>query len=83
VPVGGTMETTTQTMSKASGGKYQAFEVGQISDLSDFPGTTIQLDTLVTVEGTDVFTIVSVGGTNDPVSSRLMLKLINRVKKLH
>ena len=37
---------------------------------------------LITVEGTDVFTMNSVGGTNDPVSPSLMLKLINRVKKL-
>ncbi len=82
VPGGGTLETTTQSMSKASVGKYQAFEVGQISDLSDYPGATIQLNTLVTLEGTDVFTIISVGGTNDPVPANLMLKLINRVKKL-
>ena len=33
VPGGGTLETTTQSISKASVGKYQAFEVGQISDL--------------------------------------------------
>jgi hypothetical protein len=35
-----------------------------------------------TPEGTDVFTVVSLSGTNDPVSSGLMLKLVNRVKKL-
>jgi hypothetical protein len=38
--------------------------------------------TLVTVEGTDVFTVVSLSGTNDPVSTSLMLKFVNRVKKL-
>ncbi len=36
--------------------------------------------TLVTVEGTDVFTVVSLSGTNDPVSPSLMLKFVNRVK---
>jgi hypothetical protein len=39
-------------------------------------------NTLVTVEGTDVFTVVSLSGTNDPVSTGLMLKLVNRVSKL-
>ena len=34
------------------------------------------------VEGTDVFTVVSLSGTNDPVSASLMLKFVNRVKKL-
>ena len=82
VPGGGTLETTTQSISEASVGKYQAFEVGQISDLSDSPGVTIQLNTLVTVESTDVFTMISVGGTNDQVPANLMLKLINRVKNL-
>jgi hypothetical protein len=38
--------------------------------------------TLVTVKGTDVFTVVDLSGTNDPVSAGLMLKFINRVAKL-
>ena len=42
----------------------------------------LMLNTLVTVEGTDVFTVVNLSGTNDPVSASLMLKLVNRVKKL-
>ena len=83
VPGSGTLETTTQTMSKVRVGNYQAFQVGQISDLTDAAGFTIQQSVLVTVEGTDVFTMNSVGGTNDPVPTGLMLKLINRVKKLH
>ena len=29
-----------------------------------------------------MFTMISVGGTNDPVPANLMLKLINRVKNL-
>ena len=39
------------------------------------------LNTPVTVEGTGVFTVVSLSGTN-PVATGLMLKLINRVSKL-
>jgi hypothetical protein len=82
VPGSGSMETTTQSVSNTSVGKYHAFTVGQSADLSDTPGITIMLNTLVTVEGTDVFTMVSVGGTDDEVPHALMLKLINRVKNL-
>jgi hypothetical protein len=34
------------------------------------------------VQGTDVFAVVDLSGTNDPVSAGLMLKFINRVAKL-
>ena len=43
---------------------------------------TAGFPTLVAVKGTDVFTVVDLSGTNDPVSDSMMLKLINRVKKL-
>ena len=46
------------------------------------PRLSLTLNTLVTVEGTDVFTVVSLSGTNDPVSASAMLKFVNRVKKL-
>ena len=73
---------TYYNQARAKYAKCRAFQVGQISDLTDQAGITIQQSTLVTVEGTDVFTMNSVGGTNDPVPTSLMLKLINRVKKL-
>jgi len=82
VPGSGALDISTQSMSKTSVGKYQAFQVGQITALSEAPGYTLQQSTLVTVEGTDVFTVLSFGGTNDQVPTSLMLKLINRVKKL-
>jgi hypothetical protein len=82
VPGSGRMEITLQSMSKTKVGSYQAFRLTQPVTLSEFPGFSLMLNTLVTVEGTDVFTIVSLGGTNDPVSTSLMLKLVNRVKKL-
>jgi len=47
-----------------------------------FPARPVRAGRLVTVEGTDVFTVVDLSGTNDPVSAGLMLKLINRVRKL-
>lgn len=76
------METTLQSMSKTKVGSYQAFQLTQAVDLSETPGFALMLNTLITVEGTDVFTVVSLSGTNDPVSTSLMLKLVNRVRKL-
>ena len=63
-------------------GKYQAFQLTQAVTFSDSPGFSLDLNTLVAVEGTDVFTLVNLSGTNDPVPAGLMLKFINRVKKL-
>jgi len=82
VPGSGQMETTLLSMSKTKVGKYQAFQLTQAVTLSDSPGFSLMLNTLVAVEGTDVFTVVDLSGTNDPVSAGLMLKLINRVRKL-
>jgi hypothetical protein len=82
VPGSGKMETTLMTMSKTKVGRYQAFQLTQAVTFSDSPGFSLDLNTLVTVKGTDVFTIVDLSGTNDPVSAGLMLKFINRVAKL-
>ena len=82
VPGSGKMETTLMTMSKTKVGKYQAFQLTQAVTFSDSPGFSLDLNTLVTVEGTDVFTVVDLSGTNDPVSTGLMLTFINRVSKL-
>ena len=46
------------------------------------PGFTVDPNTTVALAGTDVFIIESIGGTNDSVPASMMLKLINRVKKL-
>jgi hypothetical protein len=78
----GALETTTQSMSNTRVGKYQAFQVGQVSDLTEMSGITLQLGTLVAVAGTDVYTMESVGGSNDPISTTLMSDLIGRVQKL-
>ena len=82
VPGSGKMETTLMTMSKTKVGKYQAFQLTQAVTFSDSPGFSLDLNTLVTIEGTDVFAVVDLSGTNDPVSTGLMLKFINRVSKL-
>ena len=82
IPGGGVMETVNQTITHNKVGQYQAFQVGQLADLSDSPGFTVDPNTTVALAGTDVFIIDSVGGTNDSVPASMMLKLINRVKKL-
>jgi hypothetical protein len=81
-PSSGGFETVTQSVAKTKVGRYQAFAVAQSSDLSEFPGDSILLNTLITVAGTDVLAMVSVGGTNDAVPASLMQKLIGRVQKL-
>jgi len=81
-PGGGSSETTVQTFAKTSVGKYQAFQVGQINDDSGNTGITINLNTLVAVAGTDVFYIVSIAFTNDPISTAVMHELISRVQRL-
>jgi hypothetical protein len=82
IPGSGLMEVTNQSMAKAKVGKYQSFEVGQVGSFSEAGGITVQLNTTITVKGTDVFAIESWSGTNDQVSDSLMLKFINRVSKL-
>ena len=82
VPGSGRMEIALLSMTKTKVGSYQAFQLTQAVNLSESPGFSLTLNTLVTVEGTDVFTVVSLSGTSDPVSTNVMLKLVNRVKKL-
>lgn len=81
-PLSGGMETDTQSVSNTSVGKYQSFAVGQSSDLSQYPGITTDLNTLVTLDGTDVFAIFSQAGTNDAIPAPMMQKLITQVQKL-
>jgi hypothetical protein len=82
VPGGGHMEIKLRSLSKTKVGRYQAFQLTQSAALSGEPGFSLMLNTTVTVEGTDVFTVLSFSGTNHPVSGGLMLKLVNRVRKL-
>jgi hypothetical protein len=82
VPGGGIEEIVIQSMTHHKVGPYQAFQVGQLDDLSDDPGDTLNPNTSVALAGTNVYIIDSFGGTNDPISDSMMLKLINRVKKL-
>ena len=49
---------------------------------SGLPGVSLNLNTLVTVAGADVFVVIDFSTTNHPVPAKTMLKLVNRVKAL-
>jgi hypothetical protein len=63
-------------------GKYRAFRVREGVDISSVAGFSLSFNTLVTVEGTDVFIVTSFSVGNHPVSAKSMLKLVDRVMKL-
>jgi hypothetical protein len=82
LPGGGVEEIVNQTMTHNKVGSNQAFQTGQLLSLSDDPGFALDLNTTAVLAGTNVYFIENFSGTNDPVSNSMMLKLINRVKKL-
>jgi hypothetical protein len=63
-------------------GKYRAFRVREGVDISSVSGFSLSFNTLVTVEGADVFIVTSFSVGNHPVSAKTMLKLVDRVMKL-
>jgi hypothetical protein len=63
-------------------GKYRAFRVREGVDISSVAGFSLSFNTLVTVEGADVFIVTSFSVGNHPVSAKSMLKLVDRVMKL-
>lgn len=63
-------------------GKYRAFRVREGVDISSVAGFSLSFNTLVTVEGADVFIVTSFSVGNHPVSAKTMLKLVDRVMKL-
>ena len=48
---------------------------------SGLPDISLNLNTVVAVEGADVFVVVNFSTTNHPVAATTMLKLINRVRE--
>lgn len=63
-------------------GKYRAFRVREGVDISSVAGFSLSFNTLVTVEGADVFIVTSFSVGNHPVSAKTMLKLVDRIMKL-
>jgi hypothetical protein len=63
-------------------GKYHAFQLTQSLGNLGLPGISLNLNTLVTVAGADVFIVTDFSTSNHPVSAKSMLKLVSRVKAL-
>jgi PknH-like extracellular domain len=71
---------TLKSLAKTKVGTYKAFQVVQSLGDSAMPDVPVNLETLVTVEGADVFVIVDFTTSNHQVPAKTMLKLVNRVK---
>ena len=78
-----TIELINQSLYGTTVGRYQAFQLIQVADLASSPGSTFYQNTAVVLAGANVYTIFDVNGTNDPVSSSLLSRLINRVQALY
>ena len=80
--VSGSLTTTLASISRTSVGAYQAFRVGESSEVSLAPGLSLKQDTLAALAGTDVYYLVSIGGTGKRVPAALMGDQISRVQQL-
>lgn len=76
-------ELTTQSLSKTTINKNQAFQVNQLVDLSDLPAASFYGNTAVVLAGTNVYTVDDVNGTNDPISDSLLGTFVKRVQALY
>jgi PknH-like extracellular domain len=78
----GNLTITLKSIVKTKVGTRQAFKIAQgISD-SGMTGVPLNIETLVTVAGADVFVVADFTTANQPVPAKTMLKLVNRVKAL-
>jgi hypothetical protein len=82
-PGGGTIDVSSSTLAKTTVGQYQAFQVTQLSALSESPGQTSYNDILMAVAGTNIYQLWENSGTNDEPSPTLMAQLISQVQKLY
>lgn len=82
-PGGGTIEVSASTLTKTTVGKYQAFQVIQLSADSESSGFTGYNDILIVVAGTNVYQLWEASGTNDEPSPTAMSQLISQVQKLY
>jgi hypothetical protein len=82
-PGGGSIDVSASTLTKTTVGKYQAFQVTQLSAGSESTGFTTYNDILVVIAGTNVYQFWNSSGTNDEPSPTLMSQLISQVQKLY
>lgn len=77
------VELTNQSLSKTTVNKNQAFQLSQLVDLTSIPQASFYTNTAVVLSGTNVYTMDDMNGTDDPISSSLLGKLITRVQALY
>jgi hypothetical protein len=80
---GTSLEFTNQSLSRTTVGKNKAFQLIEYVDLSSAPALNFYANTTVVLDGTNVYTVDDVNGTNDPISTSLLGELINRVQALY
>jgi hypothetical protein len=73
---------TLKSIARTKVGTHQAFKLTQGLGDSGLPGLSLNLNTLVTRSGADVFLFVDFSTTNHTVAPKTMLKLVDRVKAL-
>jgi hypothetical protein len=77
------LELTNQSLSKTTIDKHAAFQLIQYVDVSSEPAVNFYENTAVVLNGTNVYTIDDLNGTNDPISASLLSDLVNRVQALY
>lgn len=73
---------TLKSLAKTKVGTYKAFQVVQSVGDSAVPEVPVNLETVITVEGADVFVVIDFTTSNHQVPAKTMLKLVSRVKAL-
>jgi hypothetical protein len=81
-PDGANTKITLKSIARTKVGTHQAFKLTQSLGDSGIPGISLDLNTLVTRAGADVFLVVDFSTTNHTVTPKTMLNLVNRVKAL-
>jgi hypothetical protein len=71
-----------KSIARTKVGTHPAFKLTQGLGDSGLPGISLNLNTLVTRSGADVFIVIDFSTTNHTVAPKTMLKLVNRVKAL-
>jgi hypothetical protein len=79
---GASTKITLKSIAKTKVGTHQAFQLTQGLGDSGIPGVSLNLNTLVTRSGADVFIVIDFSTTNHPVTAKTMLKLVDRVMAL-
>lgn len=76
-------ELTMESLNTTTIDKNKAFELGQYVTLASMPSLGLYANTAVVLDGTNLYVIDDINGTDDTISSTLLGKLIGRVQALY